>query len=300
MKPLDILSAIPLWKSAAPGAIFDSPAFALQSRIGEEQVILRPASIEPAESDMLALSVAFGDDPHSLLVARSPRFPELDQIWESRSDLPEPILLALVEKECGPLFQMLENAVRKQLRLVGLGVAASGDGEPGRKAFEIAGADGDESGSLTISLTRSQSVVSALGNLRNLDLAHESIRSQQFPAVVEYAAFAAPEADLASLEVGDSVLIPELGAVKPKLIVDGRFVVADGGVALYVEDALVRVISAEPVSVSLGEVFDAVESGTPPPAAEQGMQLCLMRGGRIVASGRLGRLADQTAFEVES
>ena len=299
MKPLDILSSISLWKGATADAILDSPAFALQGRLGEESVALRAAQVEPAESDMLALSVAFGDEPHALLVARSPQFAELDKIWESRADVPEPILLALVEKECGPLFQMLENAVRRQMRLLGLGDASRKDGEPGRKAFEIARADGGGSDRLSIVLTRSAAVASAFGSLRNLDLTHESVRSQPLSAVVEYAAFAAPEADLASLEPGDYVLVPEFGAVAPRLIVDGRFVVGDGGVAPYTEGALVRVVSAEPLSVSLGDVFDAVEGGTPPPAAAQGAQLRLLRGGRAVASGRLGKLADQTAFIVE-
>ena len=125
MKALEILTMFAADPSVAslpgtPDAILDSPAFAMPCRLGEETAMLRPAQVAPSEADTLALEIAFGDEPHTLHLARSPRFAQLDKLWDSRADVPEPILLALVERECGPLFQLLENAVRKQLRLTGL------------------------------------------------------------------------------------------------------------------------------------------------------------------------------------
>ena len=259
-------------------------------RLGDESATLRSASVEPAQSEALALSIAFGDEPHTLCLARSPRFSDLDRIWDVRADMPEAILLALAERAYGPLFQMLENAVRKQLRLVGLAEPP----RPDARALVMQVAD------VVFTLTRSETVVRALGVLRNLDMAHESIRSLPLAAQVEYAAFALPEADLASLAPGDALLVPEIATIQPRLVVDGRFLLGENGVAPHEGDARVHVCAAEARPVSLGEVFDAV--GTPPqlPAALQGAQLRLVRNGRDVAAGRLGRVGDQNAFVVEA
>ena len=297
MKPLEILSALPEWAKASPDVIVDSSAFAVPCRLGDESVILRPASVEPARSEMLVLSIAFGDEPHELCLARSPSLPELDKIWACRSDMPDAILLALVEKECGPFFQLLENAVRKQLRLVGL--APAGDSSDGHVSRCLNLQVSNPSGIL-FSITRSATVVSALGVLRNLDLAHEAIRSLPLAAQVEYAAFAMSDADLASLAPADAVLVPEIASLPPRLVVAGRFLMDANGVAPHEEDALVRVCLAEARTVSLGGVFDAVEAPSQPPDAVQGAQLRLVRSGRDVATGRLDRIGDQNAFIVET
>lgn len=299
MKPLEILLLLPKWAKAKPDAIVDSPAFSLQGRMGEETVTVVPAPVAPAASESLVLSVSFGDEPHTLLIARSPRFPELDRIWDTMSDVPEPILLALVERECGPMFQMLENAVRRQLKLAGIAAAAgSADAEgkaSGCMALQISGDPG-----IVFALTRSATVVSAFGALRNLDLSHESVRSQTLPSEVEYAAFAMPDEDVASLAVGDAVLVPEIGSVEPKLVVDRRFVADGGGVSQYAEDSFVHIRAAESGSITFGELFDATTSPVGRPAAENGAQLRLFLNGTSVARGRLDRIADQVAFIVEA
>ena len=299
MKQLEILSALTRWAKATPDEILDSPAFAMPCRIGEEQALLRPAAVEPAASCSLALSVTFGDEPHELRFSRSSRFPELDKIWDSRAEIPEPILLALVEKDCGPVFQMLENAVRKQLKLVGTRDAPGAETEQALLSLEVDDSATPPEGRLRISLTRSASVVSAFGALRNLDLSHEAVRAQTLSAECEYAAFAQSDADLAALAPGDIVLLPEIGSIPPRLIVDGRFVQDATGTVPYVRDALVHVRDAAAGRVSLGEVFDAVDSPHAPQPAGSGAQLKLVKGGRTVASGRLDSLAGQPAFVVE-
>ena len=299
MKPLEILSALPQWANVQPETIVDSPAFAMQCRLGEEAVVLHRAEVEPSELEMQALSVAFGDEPHTLFLARSPRFPDLDKVWDSRADMPEAILLALVEKECGPLFQMLENVVRKQMRLVGLESLTQSSQRD--LLLSVSAPLGEESVSaaLVFSLTRSAAVVAALGVLRNLDLTHEAIRSQALVAEVEYAAFAMPDADLAAIAPGDAVMLPEIGTLEPRLVVGGRFVLDGNGSSSYAEDALVRIRAAEVRPVLLGEVFDAGKTPIALAAAEPGAQLRMVRNGKVVARGRLDRIGDQNAFIVE-
>lgn len=300
MKPLDILSALPVGAKATPDAILDSPAFALPCRLGDESVLLRPATVEPAAAEMIALAVTFGDEPHTLRLARSPRFPELDKIWDARADVPEAILLALVERDCGPLFQLLENAVRRQMRLVGLASLAQ---SPERDVALCASASlrgNDDGQSVCFSLTRSATVVAAFGVLRNLDLSHDAIRSHTLTAAVDYAAFALSDADRASLAPGDAVLLPEIGTVAPRLVVDGRFVIDDNGVQPFAADALAHVRAAEDLTLTLGAVFDATETPPARPTAPPGAQLRLLRSGKTVATGRLDRVGEQSALIVEA
>ena len=291
MKPFDIFAALPVAANASPARVLDSPAFAMPCRYGDEPATLRPAAVRPA--DTLSLDLLIGDDPHTLALARSPRFPELDALWDSRSDVPEPILLALAEKECGPLFQLLENAVRRQLRLKGL--ASPADPDPTALALEVAG--------ISFTLTRTPAVETALGgNLRHLDLSHAEIRDIALPAETEYAAFALPPADQATLAPGDALLLPEIGTVAPRLLVDARFVLDASGVVPFTDDFRCRVVAAEPVTIPLGTLFDAAD-GTPPdapPAPSAPAPLRLLLSGKTIATGRLDTLGDHPAFLVES
>ena len=213
--------------------------------------------------------------------------------------MPEAILLALVEKECGPLFQLLENAVRKQLRLVGLAPLTQ---SPERDLFLCVSASQSEESAadpLVFSLTRTSTVVAAFGVLRNLDLAHDAIRSQTLTAAVDYAAFALSDADRASLALGDALTLPEIGTVAPRLVVDGRFVIDDNGVQPFAADALAHVRAAADRTLTLGAVFDATETPPARPDAQPGAQLRLLRSGKTVATGRLDRLGEQNVFVVE-
>ena len=287
MKPFEILSLLPQWSGLGPDAIVDSPAFAMPCRLGDENVTLTLGATHP--SDTIDLSIQLEDEPHVLALARSPRFKELDAIWDSRADVPEPILLALVEKDAGPLLQLVENATRRQLRLVGLAVSDSSDAP----ALFAQVAD------VTFSLTRSATVTAAIGNLRNLDLRHESIRSVALSAVVEYAAFALASSDAAGLAVGDAVLLPEMGTAPARLIVDGRFVLDEDGVSRYNAGELVHVMDVSPRDFSLGELFDAAEAPHAVEAKPSGALELAVRG-RTLAVGRLDSLGVQPAFIVES
>ena len=287
MKPFEILSSLPKWTGLGANAIVDSPAFAMPCRLGEEVVTLVLGATRP--TDAISLSILIEDEPHVLSLARTPRFKELDAIWDGRADVPEPILLALVEKDAGPLLQLVENAVRRQVKLVGLAMAEDADSP----VLSAQVAD------IVFTLTRSATVTAAIGNLRNINLAHESIRSTLLSAVTEYAAFSLAASDMADLSVGDAVLLPEMGTTLARLVVDGRYVLDGNGVSRYDAGDLMHVVDAEPKDITLGDVFDAVETPRAVEAKVSGA-LKLVGKNKILAVGRLDSLADHPAFIVET
>ena len=287
MKPFEMLSSLPQWSGLGPDAIVDSPAFAMPCRLGDESAMLVLGTTRPA--DTIRLSILIEDEPHILSLARSSRFKELDAVWDSRTDVPEPILLALVEKDAGPILQLVENAMRRQVRLVGL---AAPDGAETQVLFA-------QVNDVIFSLTRSATVIAAIGNLRNLDLAHESIRSVVLSAVTEYAAFALTSEDATGLVVGDAVLLPEMGTAPARRVVDGRFVLDESGVSRFNAGDLVHVVDAMPKDITLGEMFDATEAPCAVEANPAG-ELRLVCNGKSLAVGRLDKLGDQPAFIVET
>ena len=137
------------------------------------------------------------------------------------------------------------------------------------------------------------------GRLAFIDPENSAVRDTTLSAVTEIAAFVLPAADLASIAVGDALLLPEVGSVAPRLIVDGRFVVDGNGVVPYKDDGLLLVLDAEPREISLGEVIDHAKSPSLPDAPTAS-RLRLESSGRTVALGRLDSLAGQYAFIVES
>ncbi len=284
MKPSEIVAALPQWREAKAAEILSSPAWAMPCRLGDAQDVMRLDAIRPAE--ILPLAIRFEDEPHTLGLTPSPRFPELSRLWPSISEVPEPILLALVEKECGPFLQMLENAVRRQLKIDGVEKDA-----PGPDASAIAARIAD----VTFTLTRSVTIVEAFGQMRNLDMAHPAIRDTEVDAEYEYAAFPLSQEDVASLAPGDALLLPEIDSAAPRLIAAGRFAMDENGVAEFKEDELARVRSAVPGKVALGEVFDG---SARIPAAVSPLKLVV--AGRTAAMCRLGKLAGQTALFVET
>ena len=286
MKPHAILSMLPQWADAAPETLLDSPTWAMPCRLGEDAATLRAAEVRPF--DTLDLAVVLDGVRHVLSIADSTRFSDLHSLWPSREEVPEAILLALVERECGFLLQLVENAVRRQLKIDGLAT----DGPEARTMFV-------QVGEVVFGLTRSRMVETALGQLRFIDCSHQTVRDAALPCETELAAFALPSAELASLAVGDAVLLPEVGTVPPRLVVDGRFVVDENGVEPFRDDGRLRVVDASPRTITLGELFDRAQS----PAAEKGAnpaQLLLVSSGKAIAHGSLGRLGGQCAFVVEA
>lgn len=286
MKPLEVLSALPNWAKASPGSLLDSPAWAMPCRLGDAASTLRKAEMRPG--DTLNIAVLLDGERHLLSIADSPRFADLHALWAERADVPEPLLLAVVEKDCGDLLQLVENAVRRQLNVEGLS-----SGIPDERTLFVQVED------VVFGLTRSSMVEDALGQLRFIDVAHESVRGATLPCETEIAAFTLSAADIASIAVGDSLLLPEAGVVPSRLVVDGRFVVDENGVAPFKDDGRIRVVGDVQRELTLGELFDRAQN----PAAlepEKPAQLRLVSAGKVIAHGSLGQLAGQSAFSVES
>lgn len=308
MKLSELLGSLPEWKKATPDQLCASPAFAMPCRLGETACSLHLDAIRPAET--LDILVRFENETHRIGLCDTPRFPDLHALWPSRDTVPEPILLALIERECGPLFQMLENAVRRQL--VVEGIARTPDDRPTLAASVIA-ADGQDP--LIFTLTRSNMILEAFGSLRFIDATHPAIRNRTLPVAVEYAAFTLSAADLAGLAPGDALILPEIdpgAATWPvKVIADGRFAAtAETGVTPWSDpETLMRVVRADDASVTFGVLADLAADPstweTPDGFARFGKPkpntpLTLLRAGKVIASGRLDRLGAQNAMVIDA
>ena len=313
MNPLDLLSSLPPFRGWSPAEVLASPAWAMPCRLGsEEGRLVAEGALLPA--DPLRLAVRFADDPATLALADSPIFPELHALWSSRADVPSPILLALVEKECGPLLQLLENAAGRQLAIDGLADGAAVDG----KAFALRRATGEEL--CSFALTLPPAVLESFGALRNLDAAHPSVREQEYSAQIQLAAPVLSSDDLASLAPGDHLLLPE---VKPApaespdgkaptcpeatLIVSGLLAVAPAGLSPWTDPGTLRVVLADPATLPLGDLLDLASGSLDHSSLvarhsslHEGAALALLRGPATLAAGRLAAVASQPSFEIET
>lgn len=313
MNPLDILSALPPFRAWTPAEILASPAWSMPCRLGsEEGRLVANGALLPL--DPLRLAVRFADDPATLALADSPLFPELHALWSARADVPAPILLALVEKECGPLLQLLENAAGRQLAVDGLADGAAVDG----KAFVLRRASGEELSSFALSLP--PAVLESFGALRNLDIAHSAVRECALPAVVQLAEPTLSSADLESLAPGDHLLLPEVApppaggpagqapsCPEATLVVSGLLAAAPAGVAPWADPGTLRVVLSDPASIPLGDLLDLASGSLDlsslvarRSSLREGAALALLRGPATLATGRLGAVASQPSFEIET
>lgn len=327
MNTLDLLSALPPFRDWSPANILASPAWTMPCRLGsEEGRLVSEGALLPA--DPLCLSIRFADTPATLALADSPLFPELHALWQSRADVPAPILLALVEKECGPLLQLLENAAGRQLAIDGLAEAtpapdSASDSSPGEACpFALLRSSGEPLCSFTLTLP--PAVLESFGALRNLDVSHSSIREVALPAVVQIDTPVLSAADLDSLAPGDHLLLPEVqapasggaeGGESPvdwscsnaMLLVAGLLAASTDGIVPWSDSGALRIILSDPATIPFGELAD-LSSGSVDYASlvtrhsslREGTALTLLRGPATLATGRLGAVASQPSFEIET
>ncbi len=278
VKPIELLSALDAFAGLAPRAILSHPAWGVSIPWEGAAAMLRADVVAPA--DTLNLSVRFGDDSCVLGLAPSAFFPEISKLLPVRGDVPQPILLAVVEKEAGPFLQLLENVIRRELSVQGLAETPAVDVQ----AFRVVAADGTDA--VTFSLTLSDTLLKELGDLRRLDCTHPSIAETKVSMEVEYAVFDLTSDEEAGLSPGDYLLLPEMSAEKP-----GRVCMPGSG-----SPDRLRVVAAErvdiPFATALQDDLRCAPIGTD--------DLLLMKGGRRMASGRLSRLGEQPAFAVEA
>ena len=277
MNAFDILKTWPGISEASAEDVFAHPAWAMPCQWGDEKCILRKAAAKPR--DVVGIAITLDDDAHFLGIGNRDSFPDLHELWSRKSELPPALVLALVEKECGELLQLIENAARRQVRVTGLD-------DPEKRAAAIAFetvslADGSVKASFAFDARPSTG--RTFGQLRFLDANHESIRSMERPARAVYATFDLPDADVAGLAAGDCLLLPEL----------------ESGVAGewrcdFPADGRLRVVSREDTPVSFAAFADGALPPLPSPAA-----LELYRGQDAVARGRFGSLCSKPAFVTE-
>lgn len=276
MNEMQLLAHWPGWAAKSAEEIMSSPAWAMRVRWGDDEARLKFSDNRPR--DVLALKIAFDDEEHFLGIGERDSFPDLAALWNRKNDIPGSLVLALVEKECGKLLQLLENAVRRQLKVVGLADPAGRDGSRG---FEVTGADGRILASFALDL--SESVTESFGDISAIDASHELIRSMTRPAWVEYAVFALG-ADSAAVASGDYLLAPELD----------NPAAAKWCVAGPEDDGKYRLRSSVPVDVAFASFADGAMPEVPGPES-----LDLYKGAVKIATGRACSLGRQSAFAVE-
>lgn len=278
MTAIDMLANWPGWETKTPEDFLTSPAWSMMVRYGDDEMRLRLTSNPPR--DVIGLRIAFDGEEHFLGLGNREIFPDLSALWNEKRRLPDALLLALIEKECGNLLQLLENAVRSQLTVIGLAKPEARDGAQG---FEVVSAKGNKL-LLTFSLSLSHRVKSVFGDVAHIDTAHPEIRALEMPSLIQYAAFELNEDEAAALTPGDYLLLPEttnLASARwlPQGIPnDGRY----------------YVLAAEPAPLTFGNLTD----GALPPIPEPD-QLVLARNGRTLAAGHFCMLGRQRAFALE-
>ena len=293
MKTSEILGSLPRWSNATADELMASPAWTMPCRLGDVACTMRLDALKPA--DTLDVSIMLENERHVLSLSDTPHFADLHRLWPTRADIPEPVILALVEKECGPLLQLIENAAHCQLKVQGLASAA--DDDAARLCARLCAEGSDV---LSFAVTSSPLIARSFGKLLFIDSSHPSVREEQLPAVNEYAAFVLSAADLASLAPGDLLLLPEIGTSPARLVADGRFAIDGNGVVPFVDDGRLRVIDAAPHSITVGDILDRAQNPSAAEGAAAPLQLVLVRSGKTIAAGRLDRLGEQPAFAVET
>jgi hypothetical protein len=277
MSANDILKSWPGLATALPEEIFSHPAWTMPCQWGDERCVLRHSTSKPR--DVIGLSITLDDDEHFLGLANRESFPDLHKLWCEKTRLPDALLLALIEKECGDLLQLIENVVRRQVRVLGLDDPLK---RAGALAFDVVSV---KHGSIraTFVIDIKASTIRNFGQLRFLDTQHESIRSLTRPVRAVYAMFNLSEQALNSLSAGDYLLLPEMANAK-----FGEWICG------LPNDGQCRVVAPNAIDVTFAAFADNAL-----PVCEKPTLIELAVGERIVARGRLAQLCEQVAFEIE-
>jgi hypothetical protein len=277
MNAFDVLKTWPGMSEASAEELFAHPAWAMPCQWGDEKCVLRRAAAKPR--DVIGLSITLDDDAHFLGLGNRESFPDLHNLWSRKTGLPNALVLALVEKECGDLLQLIENVARRQVRVIGLD---DPEKRAGALAFDVISlSDGSIKASCVFDVK--PSTARTFGQLRFLDVSHESLRTMERPARAVYSVFDLPESDVAGLAPGDCLMLPELEAG-----VSGEWRCS------IPEDGRIRAVSAGETMISFASVADGALPPLPAPSA-----LELYRGQEVVARGRFGALCSKPAFVIE-
>ena len=259
------------WPSLARAnaeTLFRSPAWRMTVKCaGEERTLRVLTDASAPETGELVLAVTVGDERHFLGLRDAEAYPDLHRLWTSRAGLDRNLILALVERECGTVFEIVESATRREFAVIGLAEPEESSG-----ARTVFGIDG-----LSFSLDVTPALMVVFGRLDCIDPTHEAVRSLTRPARYRYASVEIP-AD-ATLAEGDALVTT--GSEANDWLVEPP------------DDERAHVCAAEESEIAFASFAD----GAMPRPADDG-RLVLVRGGRIVADGEFSRIGDVTCFRL--
>ena len=278
MKSFELIETLAAFRRMSPAEILAHPAWRMPLTWKESGAFLRSDAVAPAEA--IWLNVRFEKEECALGLVPSPEFPDLSAIFPVRGEVPEAIVLAVIEKEVGPLFQALENTVRREFAVVGL---REGGAPAESVAFRVTDEGGEERASFALSLT--PALVADLGRLDFLDAEHESVAAMKVKGEMVFAEFDLTAAEIAALKVGDHLLLPELAEGMP-----GAFWPDE-----QLREDRVRVAASKPAEFAFADVVAGVEELRSAPVDD----LTLALGARRIASGRRVTLGEQPAMVLE-
>ena len=251
------------------------PAWRIVCEWHDEPCVMRRAAMKPR--DIAALALRLGGKNCFFGLSNKEAFPDLHELWDVKRNLPDNLLLALVEKECGELFQILENAAKAEVELVSLD-------SPGKRieceAFEVVARDGSVCARFVLEMA--PDVLMEFGRLRHLDPDHASIRSLEKPMQAMYAEFCLPEEDAAEIAAGDYILLPELDVSKGVWI------------DRIEDDKFVRIVAPKAFAIKFSELADGAMPEVPSSSSVE-----MMVGAKVFARGRMDVLGIVPAFVVE-
>lgn len=277
MDPIELLKTWPGWAKANAETVFASPAWRMPVTFDGGEAFLRLSADRP--SDMLGVALSLDGEPHVLGLAASPAFPDLSLLWDKRASLPDALLLALVEKECGPVLQMIEDTSHRQVSVKGL-VPVSDVGSSADRTFVLS-REGAESIVWTFDVN--DALALQCGRIEYLDTSHPQIRESVRTAEPEYATVMLLAEERGSFKTGDFILLPET-MPEPKWVTD-----EPDDDALHVRGTATAEIS-----------FAAFADEALPPVPEASGPLKIVRRGRVVARGTVRKVGLAPALFVES
>lgn len=265
----ELLKTWPGWASANAERVFESPAWRLETHFADEPA--RLTRLAALEGPLVTLEVAVDGTDQVLAFAPSPVFPDLWLLRDRLSGLPSEVLLALVEKECGPFFQFIEDFLKKSFAVRGVSTVPS----EGQTAFVLA----TSAGEISFSIGLTSELVQRLGVLANLDSSHESVRSLTREARIRHATLELSDEELAALGVGDFLLLES--GLSSEWTID------------VPDDATVQVLSPEAGQLTFAQLAD----GDLPPVPETAAY-SLVRRGTAFATAELSKVGLAPALKI--
>lgn len=264
----ELLRSWPGWAKANAARVLASPAWRIATRYdGKEAVLTRVAEMP---SPSISLSVRLNDVSKVVTFAPSPLFPDLWLLRDRLDALPSEVLLTLVEKECGALFQFFEDLARQSFSIEGVS-----DHPATSMAFRLVTADGE----VRYALDLSPEAEMMAGQLSNLDVNHESIRSLTREVTACHAVLEMTDEEAGALQAGDCLMLPESSRA--------------GWLLDLPNDCQVRIVSPRPRTVTFAELAD--DALGPVPSADA---VEIVRDGKTVGAGVFARLGEAQVVKI--